>query len=139
MGSPTTIVSNPGDAANSKVTVFFDGSCPLCRKEISHYQRLDRGQRIDWCDISQKTAPLELHGISLEQAMRKLHVLDVDGRVKTRADAFVIMWQQLPYYQKLSQITDRLKLLPVMNFVYDIFARWRFRQWQARQCERSTG
>mgnify|MGYP005991360417 FL=1 len=28
---------NPGP----KVTMYFDGGCPLCTKEVSHYQKLD--------------------------------------------------------------------------------------------------
>jgi len=31
--------------------LFYDGQCPLCRKEIAHYQRLDRQQRVDWQDL----------------------------------------------------------------------------------------
>jgi len=34
------------------LTVFYDGACPLCRREIAFYQRLDRAQRLVWRDVA---------------------------------------------------------------------------------------
>ena len=127
-------ISNRRNVAKAKVTVFYDGSCPLCRKEISHYQRLDVDRRLNWCDISRSADQLKLLDISLEQAMKELHVLDIHGQLKTRAEAFITLWQQLPYYRWLARLVERLQLVSVMNRAYDIFARWRFRRWQARWC-----
>merc|ERR1711871_224258 len=45
--------------ASRDLTVFFDGSCPLCSKEISHLSKLDEsssGQRaIEFVDITSLT------------------------------------------------------------------------------------
>ena len=41
----------PGPAAPA-LTVFYDGSCPLCRREIDFYRRRRGAARIDWLDIS---------------------------------------------------------------------------------------
>ena len=30
------------------LTVYFDGSCPLCRREMALYRRLPQAQSIEW-------------------------------------------------------------------------------------------
>ena len=40
--------------AMNRPVVFYDGGCPLCRREIAHYQRIDRERRIQWTDIQQE-------------------------------------------------------------------------------------
>ncbi len=42
---------NPAENGNT-TTVFFDGSCPLCRWEISLYQRAVPTPPIEWVDVS---------------------------------------------------------------------------------------
>lgn len=35
-----------------RVTVWHDGQCPLCRREIAMMRRLDRRGRIDFVDVA---------------------------------------------------------------------------------------
>ena len=35
------------------LTIYYDGSCPLCRREIAFYRRLRATMRLDWVDVSQ--------------------------------------------------------------------------------------
>lgn len=113
------------------MTVFFDGGCPLCSREIAHYRRLDTRQYILWVDVTRDEAGLETHGITPTEAMASFHVLDDHGRLVKGADAFVALWQKLPYYRWLAQLCRVLHLLPVMRWGYDHFARWHFR----RRCQ----
>lgn len=39
------------DDTPSLPVVFFDGGCPLCVREISHYKRLDRDGAVSWVDL----------------------------------------------------------------------------------------
>jgi predicted DCC family thiol-disulfide oxidoreductase YuxK len=39
------------------LTVWFDGGCPLCRREIALMRRLDRRGRIDFVDVADDAAP----------------------------------------------------------------------------------
>lgn len=41
-----------------KSTVYFDGSCPLCRVEIGHYGRQDTENSLRFVDVSKTTATL---------------------------------------------------------------------------------
>lgn len=114
----------------TRTTMFYDGSCPLCRREVAHYRRLDRSGRVHWLDIAADPTPLQAHGVSPEQAMRRLHALDADGRLVSGAWAFAAIWRELPGYRWLARLVTALHLLPLMDAVYRRFARWRY----ARRC-----
>ena len=40
------------EPAAAALTVFYDGACPLCRREIAFYRRRRGAARIRWLDIS---------------------------------------------------------------------------------------
>jgi len=108
--------------------MFYDGGCPLCSREIAHYQRLDKDERIEWVDISQDMAVLEAFGIAFTTAMARLHVLYRDGRLLSGAYAFAAVWSELPYYRLLAVMLRLPGMLTGLDALYRLFARWRFRQ-----------
>ena len=114
-----------------KTIVFYDGGCPLCNREIKHYQRLDSAGRIDWIDISRDASLLQAMGVTVETAMARLHVLHRDGWLATGASAFAVVWSELPYYRWLARLVYGLGLLPLLERLYGRFARWRFQ----RRCQ----
>lgn len=111
---------------DTRTTMFYDGSCPLCRREVAHYRRLDRDGRVHWQDIAADPTPLKPHGVSAEQAMRRLHALDADGRLVSGAWAFAAIWRELPGYRWLARLVSTLHLLPLIDALYRRFARWRY-------------
>ena len=108
--------------------VFYDGGCPLCRREIAHYRRIDSAERLVWVDAVNKPETLAEHGLTLERAMAELHVLDGDGCWQRGVDAFLVIWQQLPAYRWLAKLVTALGLRRPLGFVYRHFAAWRYRQ-----------
>jgi len=117
-----------------RTTMFYDGGCPLCRQEVAHYRRLDQEGRIRWVDITRDPDVLDALGIPLHQAMARLHVRDASGRVLSGAWAFAAVWDELPYYRRLSQGLRALHLLAPLDIAYRRFARWRLR----RRCDRGA-
>ena len=111
-----------------RTTVFYDGGCPLCRREIAHYRRLDGAERIEWMDITRDDSLLRSLGIPFGKAMERLHVLQPDGEVATGVQAFAVIWDELPRYRRLARALRSLRLSPVLERLYGRFARWRFRQ-----------
>ena len=108
--------------------VFYDGSCPLCRREIAHYRRIDAAGGLRWVDAVKQPGMLEKHGLSLPQAMAELHVLDADGCWQRGVDAFLVIWQQLPAYRWLAKLVTALRLRRPLEYFYRHFAAWRYRQ-----------
>ncbi len=117
--------------ASRRPRVFYDGGCPLCRREIDHYRRLDRQQQLEWIDITQQSDALVRNGLSYEQAMARFHVLDSSGRWQTGAHGFAELWSHLPYFRWLAWATRNLGLLTPLDVLYRHFARWRAR----RRCD----
>ena len=111
--------------------VLFDGSCPLCSREIAHYRRLSGAASLDWVDIAARRADVEAYGIRVEDAMARFHVRDASGRWQTGAWGFALVWDYLPGYRILAQVVRGARLLPLIDRAYTLFARWRLR----RRCD----
>lgn len=114
--------------------VFYDGGCPICRREIGFYQRLDREDAIDWRDIARQPKSLEGTGVDWGTAMRRFHVLDVEGRMRTGVDAFALVWEQLPGWWLLARVVRGLRLVGPLERLYGWYADRRY----ARRCKTNT-
>ncbi len=115
--------------------VFYDGGCPVCRREIGFYQRLDRKKgAIDWRDITREPEALEGTGVDLDTAMRRFHVRDVEGRMRTGVDAFALVWEHLPGWWLLARVVRGLCLVRPLERLYVWYADRRF----ARRCKTDT-
>jgi predicted DCC family thiol-disulfide oxidoreductase YuxK len=111
-----------------QVVMFYDGGCPLCSREVAHYKRLDRSGRVQWSDITRDFSLLEAFGVPYPKAMERLHVLSGDGRLLTGAYGFAAIWSELPYYAYLAKLLRFPGALPLLDKIYEAFARWRFRR-----------
>lgn len=76
------------------LTIYFDGSCPLCRREIALYRRQRGADQLQWVDVS-AGQPLGAD-LSCETAMRRFHVRDAHGRLFSGGAAFARLWRALP-------------------------------------------
>lgn len=109
--------------------LYFDGRCPICRREIAHYQRLDRKQnRICWIDLIQKPNALEPFGISFEEAMRQIYATDSSRKLYRGIDAFILIWYNLPYYRIFAKIASTTPFYSFLNWCYQHFSAWRFKR-----------
>jgi predicted DCC family thiol-disulfide oxidoreductase YuxK len=119
---------NRGGAVTS-LTVFYDGGCPMCRREIAHYQHLAGAGAIDWQDIAQSPEVLAAHGLAWTEAMQRLHVCTAVGQCVSGVEAFVEIWQRLPRYRWAARAVRAMPgLLALLEWAYRHFARWRWRR-----------
>jgi predicted DCC family thiol-disulfide oxidoreductase YuxK len=103
------------------LSVLFNGSCPVCRREIAHYQRLaaQGGASIAWCDISRDDAALHRAGADAETARRRLHVIDEQGRVLAGVPAFAAIWVRLPRYRWLAGLVRQPVIGGIVAKLYE--------------------
>lgn len=84
-------------AARPPVTLYHDGRCPLCQKEVQWLSRHPRGNRIRLVDIQAPGFDPQALGIRFEAMMGKLHLRDVDGRWFIGMDASRALYAVLGY------------------------------------------
>ncbi|MFU8895417.1 MAG: thiol-disulfide oxidoreductase DCC family protein [Gammaproteobacteria bacterium] len=120
--------------ARQRPRVFYDGGCPVCRREIAHYRRLDREGRVHWHDIDAHPETLHDHGINRRDAMRRFHVIDTTGRVRSGADAFTVVWAELPGWRLVGRVVRGLRLHVPMEWAYRLWAARRWRRLQRTRC-----
>lgn len=111
----------------AKATVFYDGQCPLCSREINHYKSLRGADHLIWIDITQDHESMNSHGLQLANAMARLHVLGTAGEWHTGAWGFIELWSHLPGYRWLSRLLRLFRLVPALDWIYTRFAGWRLK------------
>lgn len=77
---------------SERLTVWYDGTCPLCLREIALMRRLDRGRRIDFIDLGDPTAACP---IDRRLMLARFHACE-SGRIVSGAAAFAAMWRAIP-------------------------------------------
>ncbi|MBD2841212.1 thiol-disulfide oxidoreductase DCC family protein [Erythrobacter rubeus] len=108
-----------GDTAqrsdNSAVTVWFDGACPLCQREIAFMRKLDRADAIHFIDVSDKADP----GCPIDQEtlLERFHAREGE-KIVNGAAAFAAMWRAIPAMRPLGLIARNPMVLRVLERLY---------------------
>ena len=108
--------------------VFYDGSCIVCATEVERYGRMDHGWRLILVDISAPDFNPAALGVTLDELMYQMHVIDSEGAVYRNVDAFWAIWQAFPSSTFLGFMGTLLALPminPIARLCYRGFARIR--------------
>lgn len=110
------------------ITVFYDGQCGLCSKEINHYRKVAPEGVFDWRDLTESDDALKRQGISLAEGLKILHLVDHLGNVHKGIDAFIVIWQQMKGWRLLAVFVSLPIIKPLSSYAYKLFANWRFKR-----------
>jgi predicted DCC family thiol-disulfide oxidoreductase YuxK len=110
----------------NKITVFYDGKCGLCRREIEHYKRIAPVDVFDWVDITVDSSSLERLGVAYADGLKLLHAQDSQGKLYVGVDAFILIWKQISRWRVLAYIVGAGFIRPTAGIAYSAFAAWRF-------------
>ena len=114
----------------SRVIVWHDGNCPLCRREIAVMRRLDRRGRIDFVDAT----GAEACPIDRAELLARFHAME-DGRLLSGAAAFAAMWRAIPVLRPVGLLARNPTVLGLMERAYLRFlkVRPRLQRWLGRR------
>lgn len=128
VSSETAVASMDGAA-----TFFYDGQCPVCVREVSHWRGLlakcgsGTAVTVVFEDISGGELGLLAHefGVTLEEAMSRAHAIDGSGQLRTGIAAFTTVWDFLPYWRWVAMLMRVPLALPAAEIAYSAWAHMR--------------
>ncbi len=109
---------------NRRLTVWYDGACPLCVREIALIKRLDRRGRLAFEDVSGPDTPPDCP-IDRADLLARFHVRTPAGRVLSGAAAFAAMWREIPVLSPLGHVARIPPVLWMLERGYRLFLRVR--------------
>ena len=111
--------------APTKPTLYYDGGCPVCSREIAMYKGQPGADNVCWVDITGVDAQQLGSDLDRDAAMARLHLRTADGQLVSGAEAFTTLWKFLPRWAWLGRLLGSRPLLPLLEIVYRIFLRLR--------------
>lgn len=115
------------EKADPKVTVWYDGECPLCVREIKLMRRLSPPGAIDFVKIQGATGcPLDTPTL-----MSRFHAQESGQPIVSGAAAFAAMWRAIPFLRPLGLIAKLPPVLWLLERLYRGFLK--IRPWLQRR------
>jgi len=113
-----------GKPATWEVEVFFDGDCPLCRKEIAWVQGRDRSGKIRFTDIAAPSFTSGPYGMTHQEFMAEIQGRLPDGTWLTGVEVFRRMYAAIGFGWIVSATRWPI-VSPVLDWGYKAFAKRR--------------
>ena len=107
---------------SNRLTVWHDGNCPLCRREIAAMRRLDKRGAIHFIDIHE-AGPQDCP-ISPQALLARFHAME-DGKLLSGAAAFAAMWRAIPMLRRLGLLARFRPALWLLDKLYVRFLKVR--------------
>jgi predicted DCC family thiol-disulfide oxidoreductase YuxK len=108
--------------SDSALTVWYDGACPLCIREIALMRRLDTKRAIAFVDVAPEDAPCP---IDRQVLLARFHAQEPGGPVVNGAAAFAAMWRVIPVLRPLGLIARNRIVLTLLERAYRGFLKIR--------------
>ena len=103
------------------VTVYFDGSCPVCSREIAYYRRQVGADACVWVDASCCPESALGSGLSRGSALGKFHVRDAQGELVQGTRGFAALWRALPRTAWLGRVASFGPIPALLEMAYGAF------------------
>jgi predicted DCC family thiol-disulfide oxidoreductase YuxK len=104
--------------------VFYDGACPICRREIGVYRGLVPEGAVAWRDVSQAGEAVA-HDLSRQDALARFHARRADGSLVSGARAFLAVWRNVGLLRYPAAVLERRPFIWFVEGGYRAFLRLR--------------
>lgn len=111
------------------LTVYYDGGCPVCIREVGFYRRRRGAEDIRWVNLAQCEDSELGADLGRDAAYARLHARARDGRLLSGAHAFAALWQALPAFRLAGRVAALPGVVQVLDWGYRGFLRLR-RLWR---------
>jgi predicted DCC family thiol-disulfide oxidoreductase YuxK len=103
------------------IKVWFDGGCPLCRREINFMRKFDKTGAIEFVDLvsTQDHCPIDRGTL-----LARFHA-EENGQLLSGAAAFAAMWRAIPLLRPLGLAARNRFVLAGLERTYIFFLRHR--------------
>jgi predicted DCC family thiol-disulfide oxidoreductase YuxK len=106
------------------LTLYFDGECPLCAREVKILRRHAIDSRLLFVDLGNDAFDAQALGFTLEQMQSSLHARFADGRWVSGLDATLWSWRAAGLGVWATPLTWRA-LRPLLAVGYRLFCHLR--------------
>ena len=105
-----------------KLTLFYDGACPLCQAEILFLSGRNQEQLLDFVDINSTQFDPQKVGVSCEAALTAMYGQFASGKLIQGISVFPEAYRRanLP---RLAWFFSRKSLQPFLKLAYLFFAK----------------
>lgn len=113
------------NAAGQPFTVYYDGACPICSKEIKTYQKIEGAEKLAWVNAAEGDQALLGDDLNADDALARMHVRDESGHLISGAAAFAAIWARLPKTRWLGRLMGTRPALWILEPGYRMFLKIR--------------
>lgn len=107
-----------------KIDMFYDGDCPLCRRETRLLKRLDSKGRIDFINIAAEDFDASDVGKTQQELMAEMHGRLPDGSWVTGVEVFRRLYAAVGFGWLVAP--TRLPVIrTILDLGYQVFAKYR--------------
>lgn len=105
-----------------KLTMYYDGLCPLCQAEILFLSGRNQAGLLRFVDVNSTQYSADTVGVSCQQALDSMYAQYDDGKLISGVEVFSAAYERadLP---KLAWLFSRPSLHPMLTWGYRFFAK----------------
>ena len=105
-----------------KLTMYYDGLCPLCQAEILFLSRRNEAGLLSFVDVNSSQYSADAVGVSCQQALDSMYAQYDDGELINGVDVFSAAYERANL-RTLAWLFSRPSLRPMLTWGYRFFAK----------------